>query len=104
MVSSVLSLSFLSKVPCRRNLNLEGFGKQLNCSENFSSFRLTRIWALGRESVRVVMKGIKSMHCGSGGPGFQSEFYQLLARCLREGNGTPLQYFCLENPMDGGAW
>src|SRR5574340_1815760 len=21
-----------------------------------------------------------------------------------EGNGTPLQCFCLENPMDGGAW
>ena len=19
-------------------------------------------------------------------------------------HGTPLQYFCLENPMDGGAW
>ena len=28
------------------------------------------------------------------------------ALCLysREGNGTPLQYSCLENPMDGGAW
>ena len=22
----------------------------------------------------------------------------------REGNGTPLQYSCLENPVDGGAW
>ena len=21
-----------------------------------------------------------------------------------EGNGTPLQFSCLENPMDGGAW
>ena len=21
-----------------------------------------------------------------------------------EGNGNPLQYFCLENSMDGGAW
>ena len=21
-----------------------------------------------------------------------------------EGNGTPLQYSCLANPMDGGAW
>ena len=26
----------------------------------------------------------------------------LLLSCL--GNGTPLQYSCLENPMDGGAW
>ena len=23
---------------------------------------------------------------------------------IREGNGTPLQYSCLENPVDGGAW
>ena len=23
---------------------------------------------------------------------------------LGEGNGTPLQYSCLENPMDGGVW
>ena len=25
-------------------------------------------------------------------------------RCPGEGNGNPLQYPCLENPMDGGAW
>ena len=25
-------------------------------------------------------------------------------KLCREGNGTPLQYSCLENPMDGGAW
>ena len=25
-------------------------------------------------------------------------------KTLGEGNGTPLQYSCLENPMDGGAW
>ena len=23
---------------------------------------------------------------------------------IGEGNGTPLQYSCLENPMDGGVW
>ena len=27
-----------------------------------------------------------------------------LGRSLREGNGNPLQYSCLENPMDRGAW
>ena len=34
-------------------------------------------------------------------------FLCLLAICMSsfgEGNGTPLQYSCLENPMDGGAW
>ena len=25
-------------------------------------------------------------------------------RTVGEGNGTPLQYSCLENPMDRGAW
>ena len=24
--------------------------------------------------------------------------------CIGEGHGTPLQYSCLGNPMDGGAW
>ena len=28
----------------------------------------------------------------------------LLWSFVGEGNGTPLQYSCLENPMDGGAW
>ena len=28
----------------------------------------------------------------------------LVNEWVREGNGTPLQYSCLENPMDGGAW
>ena len=26
-----------------------------------------------------------------------------LGRSPREGNGNPLQYYCLENPMDGGG-
>ena len=34
-----------------------------------------------------------------------SLLFNMLSRLvIREGNGTPLQYFCLENPMDGGAW
>ena len=31
-------------------------------------------------------------------------FFSVLAGLVGEGNGTPLQYSCLENPMDGGAW
>ena len=31
-------------------------------------------------------------------------FCYLLHFSAGEGNGTPLQYSCLENPMDGGAW
>ena len=31
------------------------------------------------------------------------KIYNLYSK-FREGNGNPLQYSCLENPMDGGAW
>ena len=30
--------------------------------------------------------------------------YIVLGIISTEDNGTPLQYSCLENPMDGGAW
>ena len=34
-----------------------------------------------------------------------SLLFNILSRLIiREGSGTPLQYSCLENPMDGGAW
>ena len=36
----------------------------------------------------------------AGAPGLIPE----LARSPREENGNPLQYSCLENPMDSGAW
>ena len=32
------------------------------------------------------------------------QFLSPVCRGCGEGDGTPLQYFCLENPMDGGAW
>ena len=34
----------------------------------------------------------------------QREVCKGLGVCVGEGHGTPLQYSCLENPMDGGAW
>ena len=34
----------------------------------------------------------------------QSDSVIYIERERGEGNGTPLQYSCLENPMDGGAW
>ena len=35
--------------------------------------------------------------------GLTSEFGKVRGK-LGEGNGTPLQYSCPENPMDGGSW
>ena len=30
--------------------------------------------------------------------------FELVSHTVEEGDGTPLQYSCLENPMDRGAW
>ena len=38
--------------------------------------------------------------CNAGDPGSVPGS----GRSLGEGNGNPLQYSCLENCMDGGAW
>ena len=38
--------------------------------------------------------------CNTGDPGSIPG----LGRSSGEGNGNPLQYYCLENPRDGGAW
>ena len=34
---------------------------------------------------------------------WKMRFLQMPVGTYVEGNGTPLQYSCLENPMDGGA-
>ena len=34
----------------------------------------------------------------------RSDFTHFSLSCIGEGNGNPLQCFCLENPRDGGAW
>ena len=42
----------------------------------------------------------KGSACSTGDPGSIPGS----GRSPGEGNGYPLQYSCLENPMDGGAW
>ena len=51
----------------------------------------------GRLSMIVVL--ILEVDCS-----FISSICSLLDEGNGEGNDTPLQYSCLENPMDGGAW
>ena len=43
---------------------------------------------------------IKNLPASAGDMSLTSEW----GRSLGEGNGNPLQYSCLENPMNGGAW
>ena len=43
---------------------------------------------------------VKASACNAGDPGSIPGS----GRSPGEGNGNPLQYACLENSMDGGAW
>ena len=48
----------------------------------------------------LVAQMVKNLPVSAEDPGSVSR----LGRSPREGNGYPLQYSCLENPMDRGAW
>ena len=43
---------------------------------------------------------VKNLPADAGDPGL----FPGSGRSPGEGNGNPLQYSCLENPMDRGAW
>ena len=43
---------------------------------------------------------VKNLPANTGDPGSVPQ----LGRSPGEGNGYPLQYSCLENSIDGGAW
>ena len=48
----------------------------------------------------LVAQEVKASACNAGDPGLIPGS----GRSPGEGNGNPLQYSCLGNPMDGGAW
>ena len=55
------------------------------------------------------MKNTRGFPSGSDGKASSCNVEDLgsvsgLGRSSGEGNGNPLQYPCLENPMDGGTW
>ena len=47
--------------------------------------------------------GFSPWDCWESGKTERLPFHFSLS-CIGEGNGNPLQYSCLENPRDGGAW
>ena len=54
----------------------------------------------GNANMILFMWVITESACNAGNPGSNPG----LGRSPGEGNGNPLQYFCLRNPMDRGAW
>ena len=80
-------------------LNSVGFclsAKLLICPSNLNE-------SLARQIILVVWFFLSSLKIYHSTPFWPAEFL-LKSQLLGEGNGTPLQYSCLKNPMDGGAW
>ena len=63
--------------------------KKKNCGKVYITYRGFPGSSIGKESA-----------CSAGETGFIPG----LGRSAGEGNGKPLQYPCLKNPMDRGAW
>ena len=61
---------------------------------------LSLFWPDNRIEVSLVVQRLKASACNVGDLGSIPGS----GRSPGEGSGNPLQYSCLENPMDGGAW
>ena len=70
----------VEKILCSKGKPSSGFNRLILTVSQFLMLKLHVVSYLG--SLKIVKI---ALNCG-------------------EGNGTPLQYSCLENPMDGGAW
>ena len=55
------------------------------------------------EKVSLMAQQVKSLTCNVGNTG-DTDLIPGLGRSPEEENGNPLQYPCLENSMDRGAW
>ena len=71
------------------------------------------LWGLTNKGRQISLMGLLDYKCvpkpssSSGPPKFKILYLAYLAGSggsPREGYGSPLQYSCLENPMDRGAW
>ena len=88
--------------------NLEETDKFLE-KYNFPKLNQIEIENLNRPITSTEIETIiRNLPANKSPDGFTAEFYQKfkeeLTPILGEVNGTPLQYSCLENPMDGEAW
>ena len=93
-----VSVSSGLNLPSCFTLNVISTGKELRYScfgdkEKRSSFR-SQYWT------SLVAQMVKRLSTVRGDPGSSPG----LGKSPGEGNGNPLQYYCLENPMDRGAW
>ena len=63
------------------------------------SMGLQKVWIRPNNNYNNILH-LLTYSCNAGDPGSTTG----LGRSPGEGNGNPLQDYCLENPMDRGAW
>ena len=74
---------------------------QIPFGNNFSSaISDEKLWTFKLSSPSLVAQTVKCLAYNASDLGLIPGF----GRDSGEGNGNPLQYSCLENPMAGGAW
>ena len=79
-------------------INANKFEKTQGDSEEQGSLACCSPWDY--KELDTTYSDCKASVCNASDPGSIPG----LGRSPGEGNGSPLQYSCLENPMDGGAW
>jgi len=96
---ALISLSLLSSV--LRCLHYRSFVGRLG-----SSVVLVLHLCSSPSNIRLAILGLLPLHVNDRVKVNKINYWDLIGFVvsLGEGNGTPLQYSCLENPMDGGAW
>ena len=74
----------------------------------YKTYRDRSKWTIRLKRNPQICQGIYGilMYKGDGIIYYWAKIHHLInaSKCIGEGNGTPLQYSCLENPMDRGAW
>ena len=67
---------------------------------------LTKVWDTSLSCVVILILGFPLSSVGKESAYNAGELGSIpgLGRSPGEGNGNPLQYSCLENPMERGAW
>ena len=58
----------------------------------YEKYSVCRLSELSQHFLKLILQKLRN------------EFFRNCSILYREGNGNPLQYSWLENPMDGGAW
>ena len=95
---SHISVFSNESVLCMRWPKYWSFNFSISPSNEYSGLIFFRMDWLDLLAVQGTLKSLLQHHSS------KASILQHSAFFIGEGNGTPLQYSCLENPMDGGAW